>query len=62
MSCAPTKQEIVDAMFEDLKDRLLDHLNDHANDIIDLLWSVLSLRQREVDERFDIAAIHRTDF
>ena len=30
--------------------------------LIELLWFVLFLRQMEGDERFDIAAIHRTDF
>lgn len=30
--------------------------------LIDLLWSVPFLRQREGDELFGIAAIHRTDF
>jgi len=55
MSYAPTKQEMVDAMFEDLKDRLLDHLNDHANDIVSETFGEPFWFGEEEEGEFDYA-------
>ena len=53
MSNVLTKQEKEDAMFEDLKDRLLDHLNDHANDIVSQTSGEPYWVEGEEEEEFD---------